>query len=172
MTAFQMVISILGVVISLLTLCGIGVVMKHYWDDKHEEKKANKEEEKAKAKRERQEEIREVFSVEMKKEITPVHDELKGMSQSLKGIDSTIRLLKESVIALDRIVMKMNLDLYKDHGYVNSSDRAAWNELFHNYSNLGGNHFKEYVDEWRRILEGLPTKEEVQAEHANNITNQ
>lgn len=166
MTTFQIVISILGVIISLLTLCGIGVVMKHFWDDKYEEKKANTAEKKEKAKKERQEEIREVFTAEIRKELTPVHDELKSMSQSLNGIDTTIRLLKESVIALDRIVMKMNLDLYKDHGYVNSSDRAAWNELFHNYSNLGGNHFKEYVDEWRKILEGLPTKEEVKAEKA------
>jgi hypothetical protein len=166
MTTIQTIFSIIGVVISLLTLLGIGVVMKNYWNDKHATKKANREEALEQARRERQEEIREVLREEIKLQLSSVHEELTFVKHELTSIKETVCLLKDSVIALDRIVMKVSLDLYKDRGYVSSSDRAAWNELFNNYCNLGGNHFKEYVNEWKHTLERIPTKDEKLASKA------
>ena len=165
MTNFQIVISILSILVSILTLLGVGVVMKHFWDDKHEEKKANAKEAKDRAKAERQNEIREVFREESK----PILDQLTTTVNCLQDIHKKIGLLQDSVVALDRILMKLNLDLYKRQGYASASDRAAWNELYNNYKGLGGNHFKEYVNQWKQSLDRLPTKED--EEHQNNTTN-
>ena len=131
-----MVISIITVIISFLTLLGFGVFMRNFVDDKHDEKKLNRKLANEKARKERLDEIREVLRSEIKNEVVPLHEEMKTISENVSSIGKTINLLKESVVALDRIVMKMNLDLYKDRGYINSSDRAAWNELFHNLSRL------------------------------------
>jgi len=157
MTTFQMIISIIGVAISLLTLLGLGVVMKNFWDDKHAEAQASRAEEKEKAKKERQDEIREVI----KQEIKPLQDGINNLDQKVEDVQKDVKKLRASMITVDRIVMKMALDGYEKQGYTSSSDRAAWRELYDNYEDLGGNHFKEYVGEWKKRLEALPKKEDI-----------
>lgn len=157
MTTFQMIISIIGIVLSTLTLLGLGVVMKNFWDDKHAEAQASKAEEKEKAKKERQDEIREVI----KQEIQPLQDGINNLDQKIEDVQKDVKKLRASMITVDRIVMKMALDGYEKQGYTSSSDRAAWRELYDNYEDLGGNHFKEYVGEWKRRLEALPKKEDI-----------
>ena len=180
MTTFQMIISIIGVVISLLTLFGLGVVMKHFWDDKHEKAKASRTEAKERAKRERQEEIREVIKDEMKlfkeelqKEINFLKEEIGSLKEGVEDVRAKVNRLQRSMVTVDRIIMKLTLDQYKVQGYASSSDRAAWNELYKDYKDLGGNHFKEYVNEWKRSLEALPNKEDVihVERHDNNNHN-
>ena len=157
MTTFQMIISIIGVAISVLTLLGLGVVMKNFWDDKHAEAQASRAEEKEKAKKERQDEIREVI----KQEIKPLQDGINNLDQKVEDVQKDVKKLRASMITVDRIVMKMALDGYEKQGYTSSSDRAAWRELYDNYEDLGGNHFKEYVGEWKKRLEALPKKEDI-----------
>lgn len=154
MTTFQMVISIVTIVISLLTLLGLGVVMKNFWDDKHDEVKASRREAKQKAKEERKEEIREVL-----------REEIKPIQKTLQEISDNTKRLQESMVTIDRIVMKLTLDSYREQGYASASDRAAWNELYNDYRDLGGNHFREYVNEWKRALDALPIKEEIISEN-------
>ena len=79
MTTFQMVISIMGIIVSVLTLLGLGVVMKNFWDDKHAEAQASKAEEKEKAKKERHDEIREVIQEEIK----PLQDTINNYLDSV-----------------------------------------------------------------------------------------
>ena len=163
MTTFQMVISIIGVVVSVLTLFGLGVVMKHFWDDKHEAKKASRTEEKERAKKERQEEIREVIQEELK----PLKEEVASVKEGVDNLQKGVARLQSSVVTIDRIIMKITLDGYKQQGYASASDRAAWKETYDDYKDLGGNHFKEYVDEWKNILDNLPKKEDIILE--NNV---
>lgn len=160
MTTFQMVISIMGIVVSVLTLLGLGVVMKNFWDDKHAEAQASKAEEKEKAKKERQDEIREVIQEEIK----PLQDTITDVDKKVGDVQKDVRKLRFSMITIDRIVMKIALDGYERQGYTSASDRAAWKELYDNYEELGGNHFKEYVGEWKIRLEALPKKEDVVVE--------
>ena len=157
MTTFQMIISILGIVVSILTLLGLGVVMKNFWDDKHEEVKASKVAKREKAKKARQDEIREVI----RQEIKPLQDAINDVDQKVGDVQKDVKVLRVSMVTIDRIVMKIALDGYEKQGYTSSSDRAAWKELYDNYEDLGGNHFKEYVGEWKRRLEALPKKEDV-----------
>lgn len=157
MTTFQMIISILGIVVSILTLLGLGVVMKNFWDDKHEEVKASKVAKREKAKKARQDEIREVI----RQEIKPLQDAINDVDQKVGDVQKDVKVLRISMVTIDRIVMKIALDGYEKQGYTSSSDRAAWKELYDNYEDLGGNHFKEYVGEWKKRLEALPKKEDV-----------
>lgn len=162
MTTFQMTISIIGVVVSVLTLLGLGVVMKNFWDDKHQQALVDREEEKIKAKKERQNEIREVIQ----EEIEPLKDAITDIGKKVDDVQKDARKLRFSMVTIDRIVMKIALDGYERQGYTSASDRAAWKELYDNYEGLGGNHFKEYVGEWKIRLEALPKKEDVIVEKA------
>ena len=162
MTTFQMVISIITISISILTLLGLGVIMKHFWDDRHEEAKASKTEKREEAKKARQDEIREVIQQEIK----PLQDAMKDIDTKVGDVQKDVKKLRESMVTIHRIVMKITLDGYEKQGYTSSSDRAAWKELYDNYKALGGNHFKEYVGEWKTRLEALPKKEDVVVETA------
>ena len=52
--------------------------------------------------------------------------------------------------------MKHTLDECKKVGYASTSEKANWNELYSSYKKLGGNHFREYVDEWKKEMNQLP----------------
>lgn len=162
MTTFQMVISIITITISILTLLGLGVIMKNFWDDRNDEVKASKAAKREKAKKARQEEIREVI----RQEIKPLQDAINDVDQKVGDVQKDVKKLRVSMVTIDRIVMKIALDGYERQGYTSSSDRAAWKELYDNYEGLGGNHFKEYVGEWKTHLEALPKKEDVIVEKA------
>ena len=55
--------------------------------------------------------------------------------------------------------MKAALIDYRQQGYVSASDKANWTEMYNTYRDLGGNHFKEYVDAWKDEVDQLPRKE-------------
>jgi hypothetical protein len=48
-------------------------------------------------------------------------------------------------------------DRYRELGYASRNDKAAWNQLYNDYRDLGGNHFKEDVDQWKDEVNSLPT---------------
>ena len=140
MTTFQLILSIITVVVAVLTLLGIGVVMKNHWDDKHEEAKASKQEAKEKAKKERQEEIREVlreeiklFKQELDKDLQSLKTEMKSLKTAVDNVNNKVDRLQRSMVTVDRIIMKLTLDQYRAQGYASASDRAAWNELYKDY---------------------------------------
>jgi len=97
----------------------------------------------------------------IKQEIKPLQDGINNLDQKVEDVQKDVKKLRASMITVDRIVMKMALDGYEKQGYTSSSDRAAWRELYDNYEDLGGNHFKEYVGEWKKRLEALPKKEDI-----------
>ena len=90
----------------------------------------------AKIKEESKERIKEVIKVELE----PVNQELQGIKQILD-------LDKEGTVTLLRDSMKDSLDRYRDQGYATISDKAKWIETYNSYMKLGGNHFREYVDQ-------------------------
>lgn len=132
-------------IISALSLLGFGVVAKYFWEDKHARKVQNTEEAKHRAKAERQAEILEV----MQPTIITI-DEIKATT-SMTSV-GTLTLLRDR--------MKSSLNCYRTQGWACSSDKANWFELYNTYKNMGGNHFKEYVDQWKQEIESLQTEEE------------
>ena len=73
-------------------------------------------------------------------------------------IKDNLALNTKGTVTLLRNDMKKSLDYCKRQGYASSSDKANWHELYNTYTELGGNHFKEFVDAWKRELDELPTK--------------
>lgn len=168
MPEIQIVISVISIIISVLTLLGVGVATKHFWDDKHEKAKASKAEAKEKAKQERQAEIREVIQqensvlkAELQKEMNALKEEMADLKKGVNDVKEKVDRLQHSMVTVDRIIMKLTLDQYKTQGYASASDRAAWSELYEDYKNLGGNHFREYVNQWKKSLENLPNRDDI-----------
>lgn len=81
--------------------------------------------------------------------ITPI-------ATDVSTIKCNLSLNTEGTVTLLRNDMKKALDFYKERGWASSNDKAAWMELYNTYGNLGGNHFKEYVDGWKHELKELP----------------
>lgn len=163
MTTFQMVTTIVGLVLSFLTILGLGTLSKNFWDDRREKAKASKAEAIEEAARKRKAEIREVLVEELlvvkedlRSQITNLDKDIGHIKDGIANLQIAVDRLQVSLVRVDRILMKSNLDAYKEQGYASDSDRAAWNELYQDYKELGGNHFKEYVNEWRSTIESLP----------------
>jgi len=142
-------LEVVTIIISTLTLLGFGVVMKQYWEDKHARKVQNSEEVKQRAKTEKQEETREVF-----------REEMAPLIQTIDQIKAMVIVTSAGTVTLLRDRMKTSLGFCKKQKWASSSDKANWIELYNTYKTMGGNHFREYVDQWKQQMEMLPSEEE------------
>lgn len=96
-------------------------------------------------KSEEKEEVRNII----KEEIKPILDLLDTLKIKLEAnSEGTVTLLRDR--------MKHTLDECKKMEYASTSEKANWNELYNSYKKLGGNHFREYVDEWKKEMNQLP----------------
>lgn len=142
-------LTIVPIIISILSLLGVGTIFKMFWEDRREQRKAKSEEEKAKIKKEKQTEMREVVS-----------DELASIKKDISKLGNQMELNTTGTITLLRDRMKCSLNYCRRMGHASATDKANWMELYNSYRNLGGNHFREYVDQWKSEMENLPTEEE------------
>lgn len=85
----------------------------------------------------------------IRKEMAPVSEGISSIKQDLEADRAA------TVISI-RSNMKQLRDKYLKQGFADTGDKATWNELYKNYSALGGNHFKEYVDQWKTEINNLP----------------
>lgn len=100
---------------------------------------------KAMVKREKQDEMREV----MQQEMQPLSDKVDAIDRKLgDNTAGTITMLRDR--------MKCSLNYCRKQGYASASDKANWHELYNSYRELGGNHFREYVDQWKDEMDSLP----------------
>ena len=141
---------IISLIISALSLLGFGTVMKTLITERHERKKQETKEAKELAKKEKQEEIREV-----------IKDELAPLKRSLDTLEVNLDKNTKGSVTLLRNDMKTSLDMCRKQHYATATDKANWNELYNAYTELGGNHFKEYVDQWKEEMASFHTKDEV-----------
>lgn len=81
--------------------------------------------------------------------LTPINEKLDKLSTSTSNNTiGTVTLLRES--------LKQGRDHLIDKGFATASEVASWHELYNTYEQLGGNHFKEYVDAWKADVDSLP----------------
>ena len=148
----------LSIVIAVTGLLGtvLGIVgFSAYWNErmKHKAQKRNDKEDKAEE---------EMEALKHKKYV----DELKTIITNanapilaeITAIRRDLSLNTKGTVTILRNDMKKSLDFCKDRGYATSSDKANWNELYTTYAELGGNHFREYVDVWKQEMDSLPIK--------------
>lgn len=89
----------------------------------------------------------------MQKALKPVEEKI---DHRFDKIENSLELDKRATIVSLRANMKRLRDVYKKQGYADAGDKGIWNELYARYKDMGGNHFKEYVDQWKNEVNDLP----------------
>jgi len=87
-----------------------------------------------------------------------IREENASLKADTKEIKKDLADNTKGTVTILRNDMKKSLDYCKKQGFASASDRANWHELYNTYGELGGNHFKEFVDAWKDELEALPLK--------------
>lgn len=105
-------------------------------------------------KKERQQEMTEI----VKASIEPVIKRIDEVDDKVTIIQSDRKLEREATTVTMRVKMMELRDVYVKRGYCDSHEKATWDELYHRYKNLGGNHFLEYVDQYKEEIHNLPDK--------------
>ena len=82
------------------------------------------------------------------------------MTVTIDQIKAQTTLTSTGTLTLLRDRMKTSLNFCRKQKWACSSDKANWFELYNTYKTMGGNHFKEYVDQWKQEMESLPSEEE------------
>lgn len=85
----------------------------------------------------------------------------------IEDIDEKLEQDREATIIVLRSKMKTLRDQYKHQGYADGGDKATWNQLYTNYQAMGGNYFKEFVNEWKKEVNELPY--ELEEKEAKNL---
>ena len=88
--------------------------------------------------------------------LAAIRKEMVPVSEGISTIKQDLDADRAATIISIRSNMKHLRDKYLKQGFADVGDVATWNELYHNYSALGGNHFKEYVDQWKEEVNSLP----------------
>lgn len=145
---------VIAVATALVGVAG-GVGITAYMSERMKHKAARKN---LKEDRE-QEEIEIARQAQNLKQITSaVEAVVAPLIRDTAEIKDNLALNTKGTVTLLRNDMKKSLDYCKRQGYASSSDKANWHELYNTYQELGGNHFKEFVDAWKQELDELPTK--------------
>lgn len=103
---------------------------------------------------------------ERKKEVKDIITEsIKPLAEHIENIDNKLDQLKAENTLENKattVMMRLKLmewhDIYMSRGYCDSKERSTWEELFIKYTELGGNHFREYMDEIRKDIQNLPSE--------------
>lgn len=126
--------------------------------------------------------IKEIWSYRLKKKIKEVEDRNDNAEKYLNSqkLEKTREIMREEIQPLMKEVDKIEQDLSIDKQATIASirnemynlwkkceerqtasvtEKANWNELYDAYTKLGGNHFKEYVNQWKNGMDELPLKD-------------
>ena len=94
----------------------------------------------------------------IKDELQPLRKDVSDIRSNISEVKQQLTLDKEATVVQLRTTMKSKRDEFCSQGYVESSDKSNWIELYNRYRDMGGNHFAEYVDGWKKDVEDLPVK--------------
>lgn len=143
----SVVLSIIGAIGTIFGILGVSAYMGER--AKRKAQKHIQEEEHVEALRHQEYE-------EMLRKI--IREENSELSEDIASIKSNLALNTKGTVTLLRNDMKKSLDKCRDRGYATTNDKANWNELVSTYEELGGNHFREYVNAWKAEMDALPIK--------------
>ena len=147
----QVIIAIFGLVGTILGIFGISAYINERM--KHKATRRNQEEDLREA------EIAELKHQKHLEELRAViREENAGIKADIETIKINLELNTKGTVTILRNDMKKSLDYFKAQGYMSHSDKTNWRELYNTYGELGGNHFREFVNGWRDELEDIPTE--------------
>lgn len=136
-------ISLIG---STIITTVVGLIIKHYFTkfmNKKEAEQLKREKENQELMEFREQKHREERKADVLENVGAL---IKPLEQKIDRIENIVLVDKEATITDIRASMKSMRDRYKAQGFADAGDKATWNELYDNYKQMGGNHFKEYVD--------------------------
>jgi len=87
-----------------------------------------------------------------------IREENAPQNEAIREVKEIVASIKEGTIAGLRADMRLFLDVMELRGTAKPSDKAAWRDLYNQYDKLGGNFFKEYVNEWKQEVEDFHSK--------------
>jgi len=147
------VIGLIGTVLGVLGISGyLGERARHKAEKKNRKEDQNEEAAKAAADKR----LHDTICGAIRQENKPINAKLDNITKEIEEIKVDLADNTKGTVTLLRNDMKKSLDYCKRQGYASASDRANWHELYNTYANLGGNHFKEYVDAWKEEFDELP----------------
>ena len=82
----------------------------------------------------------------IKDELQPLREDVSDIRSDVLEVKKQLELDKEATVVQLRTTMKSKRDEFCSQGYVESTDKSNWIELYNRYRDMGGNHFAEYVD--------------------------
>lgn len=154
----QIISVIAGIVGTLLGIFGISAYISERM--KHKATRKNQEEDEI-AELKHQKHLEELRAI--------IREENKDIKDDISSIKDNLALNTKGTVTILRNDMKKSLDYCKKQGYVSRSDKINWNELYRTYGELGGNHFKEFVNGWKEELEDLPVEEKVKSKRKKKV---
>ena len=154
----QIISVIAGIVGTLLGIFGISAYINERM--KHKATRKNQEEDEI-AELKHQKHLEELRAV--------IREENASIKDDISSIKDNLALNTKGTVTILRNDMKKSLDYCKKQGYVSRSDKINWNELYSTYGELGGNHFKEFVNGWKEELEELPVEEKVKVKRTKKV---
>lgn len=154
----QIISVIAGIVGTLLGIFGISAYINERM--KHKATRKNQEEDEI-AELKHQKHLEELRAI--------IREENKDIKDDISSIKDNLALNTKGTVTILRNDMKKSLDYCKKQGYVSRSDKINWNELYSTYGELGGNHFKEFVNGWKEELEELPVEEKVKTKRTKKV---
>lgn len=154
----QVISVILGIIGTLFGIFGISAYVSERM--KHRATKKNKEED----------EITELKYQKHLEELRAViREENASIKDDIASIKDNLALNTKGTVTILRNDMKKSLDYCKKQGFVSRSDKINWSELYNTYGELGGNHFREFVNGWKEELEELPVEEHKQVKTKKKV---
>lgn len=145
-------IPILSLIGSALVSAIIGIIVKRVEtaaDKKRAENLQYREEHFAQEEEQKFNKLKNELGAELKAVVQPLDEKIDKLSQNLEDD-------RAATITTIRSKMKTLRDQYKEQGFADVGDKATWKELYDHYKKMGGNHFKDYVDQWKLEVEKLP----------------
>lgn len=85
-----------------------------------------------------------------------LNEKLDPIKKEIAAVKEEVTKNKEGTVTLLRERMEQSHDRFIRKKYITSSELANWRHLYKTYEASGGNHFKEYVEEWKNDVENLP----------------
>ena len=88
--------------------------------------------------------------------IQPVISHVEKIDSKIDNLQKENQLENKATIVMIRVNLMELHDLYTSRGYCDNREKSTWEELYNRYKELGGNHFKEYVDHLKTDVLELP----------------
>lgn len=143
------IISIIGLIVSVLSLLGFGTVMSMLWKDRHSKRAKELADLLELQNKKLDENIRNIISEELDKRFAPYEEAVKTFTED-------IALLKSGVQVNCRSDLQDMVDKAEKLGYATDEDKQRWDKTYESYHKLGKNGVMDSRNEWYMKLPSKP----------------